>query len=95
MTHGSSPTPSKTFYTTILTSEDGQTGIELKAASDKARLVVIAGEPLDQEIVQHGVCCSLLFSRSQLILSTPPNRSFRHGLSRGHHEGVPGLPVWD
>lgn len=63
MTHGSSPAPSKTFYTTILTSEDGQTGIELKAASDKARLVVIAGEPLDQEIVQHGESsCSTVLS---------------------------------
>jgi redox-sensitive bicupin YhaK (pirin superfamily) len=42
-------------YTVVLSSVDGQTGVELTSASDdEARLVLIAGEPLDQEIVQYG-----------------------------------------
>lgn len=51
---GASPLPVQAFYTTILTNEEGQTGIEVTALTDRARFVIIAGEPLDQEIVQHG-----------------------------------------
>ncbi|GAA5921026.1 hypothetical protein JCM1841_005064 [Sporobolomyces salmonicolor] len=42
------------FHTAVLSNQDGENGVELESATDRARLVVVAGEPLDQEIVQHG-----------------------------------------
>lgn len=50
----SSPLPIKTYHTSVLSSVVGESGITLESASDKARIVIVAGEPLDQEIVQHG-----------------------------------------
>jgi redox-sensitive bicupin YhaK (pirin superfamily) len=35
-------------------SSTGQTGVRLTAVTDQVRAVVVAGEPLDQPIVQHG-----------------------------------------
>ncbi|SCV73928.1 BQ2448_6358 [Microbotryum intermedium] len=46
--------PTDPFYTVVLTSAEGEQGVGLKSVSDGSRLVLIAGEPLDQEIVQHG-----------------------------------------
>ncbi|KAM0790071.1 hypothetical protein ACM66B_005399 [Microbotryomycetes sp. NB124-2] len=46
--------PVKTFHTTVLTNEKGETGVLMESATDKARIVIVAGEPLNQNIVQHG-----------------------------------------
>ncbi|ORY77266.1 RmlC-like cupin domain-containing protein [Leucosporidium creatinivorum] len=56
VSHGSegSALPIKTFHTSVLSSAEGETGIELISTSEQARIVVVAGEPLEQEIVQHG-----------------------------------------
>lgn len=51
---GDSPLDVAPFYTTVLTAAEGETGVEVTAKTDVARFVIIAGEPLDQEIVQHG-----------------------------------------
>ena len=48
-----SSSPVKKFHTAVLTNAEGDTGIEITSAG-AARLVVVSGEPLDQEIVQHG-----------------------------------------
>ncbi|GAA5907209.1 hypothetical protein JCM6882_008391 [Rhodosporidiobolus microsporus] len=42
------------YHTAVLSNQDGETGVELEALSDDSRFVVVAGEPLEQEIVQHG-----------------------------------------
>lgn len=42
------------YHTVVFTNDSSAEGIQLSAASDSARLVVIAGEPLDQKVVQHG-----------------------------------------
>ncbi|BGP18059.1 hypothetical protein JCM10213_008405 [Rhodosporidiobolus nylandii] len=42
------------YHTAVLSNQDGETGVELESATDFSRLVVVAGEPLEQEIVQHG-----------------------------------------
>ncbi|GAA6030444.1 hypothetical protein JCM8097_009111 [Rhodosporidiobolus ruineniae] len=44
----------KQYHTAVLSNNDGETGVELESATEEARFVVVAGEPLDQEIVQHG-----------------------------------------
>ena len=52
--------PVDAFYTSVLSSATGESGIAVESVSDKARLVIVAGEPLDQE-----VRCSCHLSRSQ------------------------------
>ncbi|GAA6004084.1 hypothetical protein JCM10207_002418 [Rhodosporidiobolus poonsookiae] len=55
---GPSSSPSRTlvkqYHTAVLSNQSGETGVELEAETDGSRFVVVAGEPLDQEIVQHG-----------------------------------------
>ena len=47
-------TPLKPYHTIPLTSKNDQTGVFIESASDDVHFVLIAGEPLQQEIVQHG-----------------------------------------
>jgi len=42
------------FYTLVLSSEEDKTGVELEATEDDTQLFLIAGEPLDQPVVQYG-----------------------------------------
>ncbi|SDA01407.1 BZ3500_MvSof-1268-A1-R1_Chr10-1g02635 [Microbotryum saponariae] len=46
--------PTDPFYTVVLSSAEGEQGIRLELVSEGSRLVLIAGEPLDQEIIQYG-----------------------------------------
>lgn len=42
------------FNTLVLSSSANETGVEMKAAEDNTHFVLIAGEPLDQPVVQYG-----------------------------------------
>ncbi|KAG8927197.1 hypothetical protein FRC02_008404 [Tulasnella sp. 418] len=42
------------YHTIVLSAEENETGIALKAASDNTRTVIIAGQPLNQPVVQMG-----------------------------------------
>ncbi|GAA5822548.1 hypothetical protein JCM11251_006374 [Rhodosporidiobolus azoricus] len=42
------------YHTAVLSNNENETGVEFEALTDDARFVVVAGEPLEQEIVQHG-----------------------------------------
>jgi len=51
---GDSPLTVAPFFTSVLTAKEGETGVEVTSKAGFSRFVIIAGEPLDQEIVQHG-----------------------------------------
>lgn len=42
------------YNTVVLSTKSGQEGVALEAAADNTRLVLIAGEPLNQPVVQMG-----------------------------------------
>ncbi|KWU43480.1 RmlC-like cupin [Rhodotorula sp. JG-1b] len=47
--------PIKQYHTAVLSNNEGETGVWLESAStDRTRFVLVAGEPLEQPIVQHG-----------------------------------------
>ena len=48
--------PIKQYHTAVLSNNEGETGVWLESASSsgRARFVLVAGEPLEQEIHQHG-----------------------------------------
>ncbi|GAA5974525.1 hypothetical protein JCM11641_002075 [Rhodosporidiobolus odoratus] len=73
----------KQYHTAVLSNVDGETGIELEAASEGgARLVVVAGEPLDQEIVQHG---PFVMTSAQEIRQTFMDYQFERNGFEGAH----------
>ncbi|BGP01704.1 pirin [Rhodotorula toruloides] len=46
--------PVEQYHTAVLSNSDSENGVWFESASDKARFVLVAGEPLKQEVVQHG-----------------------------------------
>jgi redox-sensitive bicupin YhaK (pirin superfamily) len=47
--------PIDQYHVAVLTSEDGQDAVSLQATSTGgARLILVAGEPLNEPVVQHG-----------------------------------------
>jgi redox-sensitive bicupin YhaK (pirin superfamily) len=52
---GEDATNHEKFHTLVLTSQDGEDGVQLtkpENTNGETRFVLIAGEPLDQEVVQ-------------------------------------------
>jgi hypothetical protein len=45
---------SDAFNTLVLSAEEGETGVQLTATQPGTELVLVAGEPLDQPVVQYG-----------------------------------------
>jgi len=74
----------KSFHTVVLSSAANETGISLEAGSDKTRLVLIAGEPLDQPVVQMGPFVQT--SREEIMEVV---RNFQMGLN-----GFEKAPGW-
>jgi len=53
---GEDPTPTKydQHHTLVLSNAANENGVEIEAAVDETEVVLISGEPLDQEVVQYG-----------------------------------------
>ncbi|KAH8834687.1 pirin domain-containing protein [Flagelloscypha sp. PMI_526] len=51
---GSETVPYPEFHTLVLSSEDDETGIKISAAEHQTDFIIVAGEPLDQGVVQYG-----------------------------------------
>lgn len=51
---GTNPAKHNAYYTLVLSSSEGETGVNVTATEDNTELILIAGEPLDQEVVQYG-----------------------------------------
>lgn len=49
-----SETASDEFNTLVLSSEDSETGVSITATKPGTELILVAGEPLDQPVVQYG-----------------------------------------
>jgi len=46
--------PQELFHTLVFSAEKNETGISLTAAEDNTEIILAAGEPLDQTVVQYG-----------------------------------------
>ncbi|KAI0797680.1 RmlC-like cupin domain-containing protein [Abortiporus biennis] len=51
---GDETIPNETFHTLVLSADKGETGVKLTAGEDDSQFVLVAGEPLDQTVVQYG-----------------------------------------
>ncbi|KAL1660319.1 RmlC-like cupin domain-containing protein [Schizophyllum commune] len=55
VTVGDETTPNEKYHTLVLDSgKDGETGVSITSAEDGTEFVIVAGEPLDQPVVQYG-----------------------------------------
>lgn len=54
VTVGSESIPNEAFHTIVLSNEKNETGVSLTAAEDNTEFILVAGEPLDQTVFQHG-----------------------------------------
>lgn len=48
------PVKHEQYYTLVLSANFAETGVEIEAGDDGTEVVLISGEPLDQEVVQYG-----------------------------------------
>jgi len=81
---GSMITPVRQFHTTILSSKEGQDGVLIEAASDDVHFVLIAGQPLDQKIVQYGPF--VVTSQEEVMQAFEDYREGKNGFE--------GAPEW-
>ncbi|GJJ12161.1 hypothetical protein Clacol_006402 [Clathrus columnatus] len=84
MVGGSSSTLQKEepFHTLVLSSEPDQTGVLLEATEDMTELVLIAGQPLDQTVVQYGPF--VMTSREEIQKTLLDYQMGRNGFEKAH-----------
>lgn len=86
-------------HTEVLSAEADQSGVQLEAISDAVRMIVVAGQPLDQPIFQHGPF--VLQSREEAIqaikcvpsLRAKPRADVRRDYQLGQN-GFEGAAAW-
>jgi redox-sensitive bicupin YhaK (pirin superfamily) len=49
-----SPVKHEQYHTLVLSADSTETGVAIEAGADGTEVVLISGEPLDQEVVQYG-----------------------------------------
>ncbi|POY76532.1 hypothetical protein BMF94_0373 [Rhodotorula taiwanensis] len=79
---GAPARPIKQYHTAVLSNADSETGVWLESASDKARFVLVAGEPLEQEIYQHGPF--VMTSRNEIQQAFMDYQFERNGFEGAH-----------
>ncbi|KAL7283313.1 hypothetical protein ACG7TL_002742 [Trametes sanguinea] len=79
---GSDPTVYQPYHTLVLSSAPDETGVELTATADDTEFVLIAGEPLDQTVVQYGPF--VMTSREEIHKTIIDYQYGRNGFEKAH-----------
>jgi len=70
------------FHTLVFSSNKNETGVALKAGSDDTELILVAGEPLDQTVVQYG---PFVMTTREEVQDTLRDYQFgRNGFEKAH-----------
>jgi len=77
---GNSSIPQPAFHTLVLSANDKETGVLLKAGEDDTDFVLIAGEPLDQPVFQYGPF--VMTNREEIEKTLIDYRSGKNGFER-------------
>lgn len=70
------------FTTLVLSAEANQTGVAIEAVEDGTEFVLIAGEPLDQGVVQYGPF--VMTSREDIQKTLLDYQNARNGFEKAH-----------
>jgi len=68
------------FHTLVLSSNGNETGVRLAATKDNTRVFIIAGEPLEQPVVQYGPF--VMTSESEIHQAISDYRNGRNGFEK-------------
>ncbi|OBZ75233.1 hypothetical protein A0H81_04422 [Grifola frondosa] len=74
--------PHEPFHTLVLSSEANETGVQITATEDNTEVVLIAGEPLDQTVVQYGPF--VMTSREEIQKTLMDYQYGRNGFEKAH-----------
>jgi len=70
------------FHTLVLSAGQNETGVSLTANEDSTELVLIAGEPLDQTVFQHGPF--VMTNREEIIQTIRDYQTGKNGFEKAH-----------
>ncbi|KZT11399.1 uncharacterized protein LAESUDRAFT_268223 [Laetiporus sulphureus 93-53] len=79
---GSEPNVHEAFHTLVLSGDANETGVQLTAAEDNTEAVLIAGEPLDQTVVQYGPF--VMTSREEIQATFIDYQLGQNGFEKAH-----------
>jgi len=79
---GSDTLPNEAFHTLVLSANDNETGVSLTAAEDDTELILVAGEPLDQPVVQYGPF--VMTSREEIQKTLVDYQTGKNGFEKAH-----------
>ena len=79
----SDPTVHAPFHTLVLSANSGENGAELTATEDNTELILVAGEPLDQPVVQYGPF--VMTSREEIQKTIIDYQFGRNGFEKAHN----------
>ncbi|KAI8998734.1 RmlC-like cupin domain-containing protein [Trametes punicea] len=79
---GSDPVAHAPYHTLVLSSSPNETGVELTATEGNTEFVLIAGEPLDQPVVQYGPF--VMTSREEIQKTIMDYQYGRNGFEKAH-----------
>jgi len=79
---GSEPIPQEAFHTIVLSSNANETGVELRATEPGTEFVLVAGEPLDQTVVQYGPF--VMTTKEDIQKTLVDYRSGKNGFEKAH-----------
>jgi len=70
------------FHTLVLSAENAETGVQVTAAEDGTEIVLIAGQPLDQPVVQYGPF--VMTSREEIQSTLIDYQLGKNGFEKAH-----------
>ncbi|KAG6820605.1 hypothetical protein H0H93_014521 [Arthromyces matolae] len=79
---GSETTPHDSFHTLVFSSAANETGISITATEDETEVILVAGEPLDQTVFQHGPF--VMTNREEIQQTFVDYNMGRNGFEKAH-----------
>ncbi|KAF8845011.1 hypothetical protein BDN67DRAFT_962496 [Paxillus ammoniavirescens] len=70
------------FHTLVLSNDDGEAGVQLRAAKDDTQFILVAGEPLDQTVFQYGPF--VMTTREEIQKTLIDYQTGRDGFEKAH-----------
>lgn len=79
---GSDTMSTEAFHTVVLSANDSETGVSVTAAEDNTEFILVAGEPLDQPVVQYGPF--VMTSREEIQSTLIDYQTGKNGFEKAH-----------
>jgi len=79
---GEKPTSYESFHTIVFSNEPETTGVSITALEDNTELILVAGEPLDQTVVQYGPF--VMTTRDEIQNTLRDYQTGRNGFEKAH-----------